>query len=463
MLKKILSTGLIENMLPYEQRRVRAANSVALVLIGMLVVPFTILSWAYFPPIAFSPLLGIVACSVYFALTKAGHTRLARFILVVAPTLLVTHYNAMLCGPEGNPLTTLTFISMVFIIMAFVVVDTREKGLLVLTVLSSGMAILLLPVVKQWVVMDPAHTVARLAFVALLEDGWMSHVSYFVAILAASLAMLGLSKIGRSAEQESEVARRVAEEKSEAMRQEKQIADETLKKLEEAQHTESQRRWAAEGIAQLTNLTRTHSNEKATALYDQVIIHFVKYLEANQGGLYTIDRENEETEIRLEACYAYDRKKYLQKTIAPGEGLVGQVFLERHPMCLTEVPQNYVNITSGLGKATPRALVIVPLIVNEAVEGVLEIATFKVVEDHHLKFLEKAGESLAAFIQMNRVNTKTRILLTEAQQQAEEMRAQEEEMRQNLEELAATQEEIHRKEQAYQNKIAELESQLAES
>ena len=73
--------------------------------------------------------------------------------------------------------------------------------------------------------------------------------------------MLGLSKIGRSAEQESEVARRVAEEKSEAMRQEKQIADETLKKLEEAQHTESQRRWAAEGIAQ-TNQSYPHALER---------------------------------------------------------------------------------------------------------------------------------------------------------------------------------------------------------
>ncbi len=461
MLKNILSIGLKKEMPVYEQRRVRAANSVALILIGTMAIPFTVLSWVYFPPVAVLPLLGGAVCGIYFALTAAGHTRFARFLVVMGPALLVCYYNVALCGPNGEPLTTLTFISMVFIIKSFVVIDTREKTLLILTVLSSGMAILLLPVVKQWVVVDPAHTAARLAFVALLEKGWMSHVSYFVAIVAACSALLGLSQISRSAELESEVARREAEEKSEAMRQEKQIADEALKKLEDAQHTENQRRWAAEGIAQLTDLTRTQSNEKATALYDRVIAHFVKYLEANQGGLYTINRENEEEEIRLEACYAYDRKKYLQKTIAPGEGLVGQVFLERQPMHLTEIPENYVTITSGLGKATPRSLAIVPLMVNEAVEGILEIATFKAVEDHHLAFLEKAGESLAAFIQMNRINTKTRILLAEAQQQAEEMRAQEEEMRQNLEELAATQEEMHRKEQAYQNKIAELEGQQA--
>ena len=62
MLEKILSIGLTENMLSYERRRVRAANSVALVLIGTLAVPFTILSWVYFPPVAFLPLLGVVVC-----------------------------------------------------------------------------------------------------------------------------------------------------------------------------------------------------------------------------------------------------------------------------------------------------------------------------------------------------------------------------------------------------------------
>ena len=458
MLKKILSIGLHEEMPAYEQRRVRAANSVTLMVVGMLAVPFTILSWIYYPPIVWSPLLAVVVGLAYHVLTAAGRTQLARFILVVGPALLVCFYNINLSGPNGEPLRTLTFISMVFIIIAFVVVDTREKGLLALSIFSAGMPILLLPVAKQWITLDPDRTAARLAYVALLETGWMSYVSYFIGILAASAAMLGLSQIGRSAEQESEAARQEAEQKSEAMQQEKQVADETLKKLEDAQHTENQRRWAAEGIAQLTDLTRTQSNEKTTALYDRVIIHFVKYLEANQGGLYTVNREDEGVEIRLEACYAYDRKKYVQKIIAPGEGLVGQVFLEQQPMRLTEVPENYVTITSGLGKATPRSLVIVPLIVNEVVEGILEIATFKPIEDHHLDFLEKAGESLAAFIQMNRINTKTRILLAEAQQQAEEMRAQEEEMRQNLEELAATQEEMHRKEQAYQNKIAELES-----
>ncbi len=462
MLESILSIGLNDTMPSYEQRRVRTANSVALVLVGALAIPFTILSWVYFPSIAYSPLAGVGIGGIYFALTSAGYSRFARFLLAVGPAFAVAHYNVLLSGPEGSPLTTLRFISMIFIIMPFVLIDTREKKLLFAAVLGSGLPVLLLSVVKQWVVLDPALTAERLAYITLLEEGWMSHVSYLVAIVAACSALLGLSMLGRSAEQESEVARQEAEKKTQAMQKEKQLADEALSKLEEAQRVENQRRWITEGITQLTNLTRTQSDESADVLYDRIITHFVKFLEANQGGLYLVKREEEVT-ICLEACYAYERKKYRQKTIAPGEGLVGQVFLERAPLRLAELPEDYVNITSGLGKATPRSLVIVPLMVNDVVEGILELATFKEIEDHQLEFLEQAGESLAAFIQMNRINVKTRVLLTEAQQQTEEMRAQEEEMRQNLEELAATQEEMNRKEQAYQDKITELEGQLTEA
>ena len=102
-----------------------------------------------------------------------------------------------------------------------------------------------------------------------------------------------------------------------------------------------------------------------------------------------------------------------------------------------------------------------PLQVNDEVEGILELASFRPFAPHEIDFLEKLGESVAAAIRNTRINEKTRSLLTETQQQAEEMRAAEEEMRQNMEELAATQEEMQRKEQEYVNRIADLDQRLA--
>ena len=112
-------------------------------------------------------------------------------------------------------------------------------------------------------------------------------------------------------------------------------------------------------------------------------------------------------------------------------------------------------------ESTPNEVLIVPLIVNEEVEGVFEFASFNKFQDYQIHFLEQLGETLAAFINVNRINERTKILLEESQQQAEEMKSQEEEMRQNMEELSATQEEMGRKEQEYLNQIEELEKELS--
>jgi PAS domain S-box-containing protein len=192
-------------------------------------------------------------------------------------------------------------------------------------------------------------------------------------------------------------------------------------------------------------------------LAGKIISHLVKYLEANQGGLFVVHGQKGQEEIELTACYAYGRKKYLHKTLAVGEGLVGQAVQEADTVYLTDVPDGYFNITSGLGEATPRAILIVPLKLNGQVYGVVELASFRPFEPYHIAFVEKLAESLASTISSVRINEQTQRLLEESQQQAEMLRAQEEEMRQNLEEIAATQEEMQRKNSEMERLLAEAE------
>jgi hypothetical protein len=97
------------------------------------------------------------------------------------------------------------------------------------------------------------------------------------------------------------------------------------------------------------------------------------------------------------------------------------------------------------------------------VEGIIELASFKVLEDHEIEFVKRLSTSMAAFVASNRINSKTKLLLQKFKQQSEELSAQEEEMRQNLEEMQATQEEIHRKEQEYINRIDALEQELKQT
>jgi PAS domain S-box-containing protein len=153
----------------------------------------------------------------------------------------------------------------------------------------------------------------------------------------------------------------------------------------------------------------------------------------------------------------------LEKKVPPGKGLVGQCYLEGDTIYMKEVPQDFVNITSGLGDARPNCVLIVPLKLNDKIEGVIELASLKPFAEHEIEFIEKLGETLASAIITVRSAESTNILLEQTQQQAEEMRAQEEEMRQNMEELQATQEQMHRKNEEVEEllrKASERETEM---
>ena len=222
---------------------------------------------------------------------------------------------------------------------------------------------------------------------------------------------------------------------------------------------ERRRNWTTNGIAEFAEVLRNERNN-LSELSETIVTRLVKYTSANQGGLFILNEEDSENPyLELLAAYAYNRKKFLQKKIQPGEGLVGQAFLEQDIIFLTDVPQNYVTITSGLGDANPRCLLIIPLKLNQEVLGVIELASFKVFEPYQIEFIQKVAESIASTITSVKTNEVTKRLLLNAQEMTEEMKAQEEEMRQNMEELSATQEELQRKEFEYIKRIEELESQ----
>lgn len=234
-------------------------------------------------------------------------------------------------------------------------------------------------------------------------------------------------------------------------------------KMQEIAKDEKERNWATEGLAKFMDILRSQ-NDDTNELVDNIFKNLIRYMEMNQGALYLINDENpEDVFIELITCYAYNRKKYINRKIALGEGLIGQVILEKETTYMTEIPEQYIKITSGLGEALPRNLLVVPLKIEDKVLGAIELASFKRLPDYRIQFVEKLGESIASTISAVKINQRTKLLLQESQQQAEEMKAQEEEMRQNMEELAATQEDMERAMKEVQEKETYLNSLINSS
>ena len=216
-------------------------------------------------------------------------------------------------------------------------------------------------------------------------------------------------------------------------------------KMKQISEEENERNWTTEGLAKFVEILRSNTFS-IKELSNHILSNLIQYLKANQGYLFLVNNiDQQDVHLELAACYAYSKKKHLEQRIEIGEGMVGQCYLEKETIFLTEIPQDYLKITSGLGESLPGNVVIVPLKMNDEVWAILEIASFHVFKKYQVDFLEKLGESIASTISTAKVTEKTQKLLEESQVMTEQMRSQEEEMRQNMEELTATQEEMKRK------------------
>ncbi len=162
----------------------------------------------------------------------------------------------------------------------------------------------------------------------------------------------------------------------------------------ERRRQEEIRRWINEGINRFSDIIAVSDNIDIMA--ERVITRLVDYVGASQGGIFILNIENEKTRyLELKAMVAFNRRKYLKKRIELNEGLIGACFMEKQPIYLTDLPDDYLEIRTGIGAAMPKNVYITPIKYEDKVYGVIEVASFSLFESHHKQFLDSVAQLMA--------------------------------------------------------------------
>lgn len=454
MLNKVLRFGIIKGVTPrYKGAKIYLTNALALIIAFCITLPMGIISLISFSSIAFIPFSALGICLIIVTLNYFGITQISRILLSLTPFLLTLIFGAYLTPSGHPPLASITALCLGFGTAPFILFDIQEKWYMITCgSLVMAVTVFLIPTTNSFFEKD--------LNVELIESGYIFNIMLLIAAIVAFGGTFFLAFMNFLSNRRTSKLMVEMDHRNDELQKSEEEMKRNIEKIEENHVEEQKRNWASEGLAKFSNLLR--SNQDSGVLFDLLISDVTQYIKANQGALFIVDNEQEETVIELKSCYAYNRKKFFEKSIKPGQGLVGQAYFEKDIIYLKDIPQDYLRITSGLGEALPTSALVIPLIVNESVEGFFELAAFQEFEEHEIEFLKNLGENVASFISINRINEKTKYLLEETQQQTEQMKSQEEEMRQNMEELQATQEEMQRKEKEYINRINELERTLEE-
>jgi hypothetical protein len=148
----------------------------------------------------------------------------------------------------------------------------------------------------------------------------------------------------------------------------------------------------------ITNLSQAKGEKE---ILDIGLNTICKQLEAGQGAIYTTVEKNGKRSVELRGGYALAIGESTVINYEFGEGLIGQAAASGQALYVDDVPEGYIKIVSGLGTASPKFLLIVPVKDKQQVFGVMEIASFLAITTDQRKFAEEAAQHIAEKISTN--------------------------------------------------------------
>ncbi|MBR2887977.1 MAG: PAS domain S-box protein, partial [Bacteroidales bacterium] len=201
---------------------------------------------------------------------------------------------------------------------------------------------------------------------------------------------------------------------------------------------ETRQNWIKQGIALINESMRIGTNQ-VDLLCDNILLNLLKYTDAVLGGIYLLLNEEDGQYLQLVSSVALGKKKALRIKIQKGVGLVGTCALEKRSIYLDNLPDDYITVMSGLGRSKPKFLAIVPMLYDDELIAVVEIAFIRELKDYEKKFLETMADTVASALVTARINAKTEQLMQQFRTQAATLAKNEKLMQDNIKELKAEQ------------------------
>jgi len=219
----------------------------------------------------------------------------------------------------------------------------------------------------------------------------------------------------------------------------KQNINQMIANLRETTERNQEQDWLKTNLAKFSRMMQGQKDLESVSRL--IMSELTPLVSAHHGAFFIMDNSVAAL-LKLIASYAYRARKHVANQFAPGEGLVGQAALEKQPILLQNVPNDYIQITSGLGEAPPRNIIVLPILFEGEVKAVIELASFLPFSQIHQTFLDQLSESIGVVLTMIQANMRTEELLEQSQKLTQELQSQSKELQQQQAELKRSNSEL---------------------
>ncbi|MCX7595823.1 MAG: CHASE3 domain-containing protein, partial [Fischerella sp.] len=234
-----------------------------------------------------------------------------------------------------------------------------------------------------------------------------------------------------------------------------QAFNEMTANLRESNIRNNEQNWLKSNLAKFNQMLQGQRSLETVA--STILSNLAPLIGAQQGVFYLMDSQAEQPTLKLLSSYAYQERKHLSNRFRLGEGLVGQCALEKQKIILTDVPDDYIRISSGLGEAKPLNIIVLPVLFENQVMGVIELASFQRFSDIHLTFLDQVVEVIGVVLNAIAADLRTQQLLQESQALTQQLQIQQQELTLTNQRLEQQAKELQLSEQLLQEQQQELE------